>query len=43
MRATETDVGEAERVKLAVTGAVTVKETVVVSVRPPPVPVTVIE
>ena len=42
-RATETEVGEAETVKLAETGAVTVSETVVVCVTPPPVPVTVME
>lgn len=35
-------VGDAERVKLPVTGAVTVSETEVVLVKPPPVPVTVI-
>jgi len=42
-RATETEVGEAESVKLAETGAVTVSDTVVVCVTPPPVPVTVME
>lgn len=40
-RATVTVVGEAERVKLACTGAETVNETVVVEVTPPPVPVIV--
>jgi hypothetical protein len=41
LRATVTLDGEAEIVKLAVTAAVTVNETVVVCVNPPPVPVTV--
>jgi hypothetical protein len=36
------EVGETEMVKAATTGAVTVRETVVVCVIPPPVPVTVI-
>lgn len=36
-------VGEAESVKFAVAAAVTVRETVVVCVTPPPVPVTVIK
>jgi len=35
--------GDAERVKFPAAGAVTVRETVVVCVMPPPVPVTVIE
>ena len=39
---TETEVGEAEMVKLALAGAVTVRVTVDVCVMPPPVPVTVI-
>ena len=39
---TETEVGEAEMVKVAGTEAVTVRLTVVVLVRPPPVPVIVI-
>ncbi len=39
---TVTEAGEAEMVKLGVPGAVTVKVTVVVRMRPPPEPVTVI-
>ncbi len=38
---TETEEGDADRVKLAEGAAVTVSETVVVCVTPPPVPVTV--
>jgi hypothetical protein len=41
--ATETEVGEAVSVKAGVAAAVTVSEIVADSVRPPPVPVTVIE
>lgn len=39
--ATVIEVGEAETVKPAVTPEVTVRETIAVCVRPPPVPVTV--
>jgi hypothetical protein len=41
--ATESEVGEADRVKAGVAAAVTVSETVAVWVMPPPVPVTVME
>lgn len=41
LRVTLSDVGEAETVKLAVTPEVTVSETAVVCVSPPPVPVMV--
>ena len=42
LRVTDNEVGEAVSVNPAVTGDVTVNETVVVFVSPPPVPVTVI-
>jgi hypothetical protein len=42
LRVTDNEVGEAVSVNPAVTGAVTVSETVAVFVMPPPVPVTVI-